>query len=223
MVDSKLKSSKSSSASTDSALITVQDLNNILEVNQKALTIYLEVEKQNEELIERIVDNRSLNERLRDMLTSVDDAMKEQGHSNEIDHKLAADLLGQLMSAIRENRREIETNRAVGEKIREGIFSVEKSIASFENHLDSIHDEHGVERIELKKLWDGVDELKKSLISVLDHQKKLHQLIEVNTTTITDVKSKTTEVDKNFFRLMIILGSAGIGTIIQVVFTFLHK
>lgn len=41
----------------DLNFLTTQDLNSILEVNQKALTIYLEVESQNEHIITNLKDN----------------------------------------------------------------------------------------------------------------------------------------------------------------------
>ncbi len=40
----------------DFGLLTTQDLNSILEVNQKALTIYLEVENQNERILDNLKD-----------------------------------------------------------------------------------------------------------------------------------------------------------------------
>lgn len=109
----------------DLGLLTTQDLNNILEVNQKALTIYLEVERQNEHILE---------------------VLQEESEK--------------------------------------------------------------LERIEV----------------VEDELKEVRRETGDNAETLKDIKKKLEEIDKNMFRLVLILGSAGIGTIITIIQAFLtHK
>jgi len=116
----------------DIGLLTVQDLNNILEVNQKALTIYLEVERQNEHVLE---------------------VLQEE-----------ADKLDRL------------------EVIEDEVKDVRRDIATFKKSVDEVGD------------------------------------------TAKEIKKKLEDIDKNMFRLVLILGSAGIGTIITIIQAFLtHK
>jgi predicted transcriptional regulator len=117
-------------AGQEFGLLTVQDVNNILEVNQKALTIYLEVEKQNEDIIDHLERESEKLDKLDLVLSELRDIKVKQ---NEI----------------------------------------------------------------IKTLSDQAD-------------------------AIEEIHSKTGDLDKNFFRLIIILGSAGIGTVITVIQAILH-
>lgn len=111
--------------------LTVQDLNIILEVNQKALTIYLEVEKQNEAIIESI-------------------------------------------QATHQKLGKIEEIEDYAKEIIQGQKDASKAV---------------------KDLDESMVAMKKSM----------------------------EELDKNFFRLIIILGSAGIGTVVTIIQNLLNK
>lgn len=115
----------------DIGLLTVQDLNSILEVNQKALTIYLEVERQNNNILEVL-----------------------QEESDKLER------------------------------------------------LEIIEDEVKDVRRDMSKQMTAVDE-------VGDVAK--------------EIKKKLEDIDKNMFRLVLILGSAGIGTIITIIQAFLTR
>lgn len=118
------------SSGPEFGLLTMQDVNNILEVNQKALTIYIEVEKQNEEILDHL-------ERESEKLDKLDTILTE---------------------------------------------------------LRDIKTKHNDFARTLSDQSEAIEELSK----------------------------KTSELDKNFFRLIIILGSAGIGTVITVIQAILH-
>lgn len=116
-------------AAGEVGMLRVQDLNTILEVNQKALTIYLEVEKQNEDILEVLKESKEIIDTLPKM--------------SEMLTKIA-----------------------------------EKQVLTDKN------------RDEDKKLWE-------------------------------EMKKKMEELDKNFFRLILVLGSTGIGTILNLVQSYL--
>lgn len=103
-------------------LITFKDLKSILEVNQKAMTIYLEVERQNEEIMESLSDQN-------------------------------------------------------------------QKIAS----LDSKE------------------------YKIVENQEKMIKLLENLTETAEETEGKMDDIDKNIFRLWIVLGSTGIGLIVTII------
>ena len=111
--------------------LTIQDLNSILEVNQKALTIYLEVEQQNKDMIE---------------------------------------LIG-------ENTLSIKTLQDYNEKFE----------------------------------------------TILATQSKILSLLTESLKAFETMKKNIEDLDRNFFRLMLVLGSAGVGTVIAVIEMLVKK
>lgn len=109
---------------SDVGLLTTNDLNNILEVNQKSLTIYLEVERQNRLILETLKEN--------------------------------------------------------------------------------------------KETLEIVEEIKRDL-------EKFNTKLSENEDAVAEIKKKIEEIDKNMFRLILILGSAGVGTIVTIVQALMHK
>ena len=111
-----------SGESPDVSSLTIQDLNSILEVNQRALTIYLEVEQQNKDMIELISEN-TLN-----------------------------------IKTLQEYNAKFEAIQVIQNTILKAVISNQESFESMKKNIE--------------------------------------------------------ELDRNFFRLMLVLGSAGIGTIV---------
>jgi hypothetical protein len=69
-----------------------------------------------------------------------------------------------------------------------------------------------LERIEEK--IDGITEKQKDHIRITE---------ELVLKLKNDIETKIEEIEKNLFRLVIILGSAGVGTILTIIQAFLHK
>jgi len=121
--------------------ITLSEIKSILETNQKSIEIYIEVEKQNEEIIKKLEKNENQNENIIDKLNENDEQQK-----NII-------------------------------KLLEGInSSVDTQIEDFERFKQHVK---------------------------------------------TSLEDKISEIEKNIFRLIVILGTVGVGTIISVINMFL--
>lgn len=71
---------------------------------------------------------------------------------------------------------------------------------------------NSLERIEEK--IDDITEKQKDHIRITE---------EIALKLKDDIEAKIEEIEKNLFRLVIILGSAGVGTILTIIQTFLHK
>ena len=126
------------------------DFEYILEVNKKAIEINIEVEKQNEQIIECLDDNKLVYDRIEEKIDNILNAQKDQ-------------------------RRIADESKALIEESKDLVEEVQR-VAEESNDI----------------LKDTV-------------------------------KKKVEEVKKNLFRLIIILGSAGIGTLVTIVQSFLHK
>lgn len=166
MTDKKIKSD------SETSVFTSSDLKYILEVNQKAIEIYVEVEKQNDQILKTL-----------------------------------------------------EYFKEVSTKVEEDLKSIKDLDSKVEELLidDNAHD-HGVIIDLLKALTEEVQELKKDVSDLKNGESKLKDSTDAITKQLdTEVKSKISEIEKNLFRLVIILGSAGVGTIFTILQTFLHK
>lgn len=156
----------------EGSVFTSSDLKYILEVNQKAIEIYVEVEKQNDQVLKTL------------------EYFKEVAAKVEEDLKL----------------------------IKSSDMKVEELLTD-----DNAHD-HAVIIELLKDLSSEISDLKKEVSELKSSESKLKDATDAITKQLDgDVKSKISEIEKNLFRLVIILGSAGVGTIFTVLQTFLHK
>jgi hypothetical protein len=58
---------------------------------------------------------------------------------------------------------------------------------------------------------------------IKDLQSKMGENISLMNKSEAEIYKKIDDIDKNLFRLVIILGSAGVGTIFAIIQMFLHK
>lgn len=154
------------------SVISSADLQYILDVNQKAVEIYVEVEKQNDQILKTLeyfkevaANTEERLDSIKETESNIEELLKDD---NAHDHNTIVDLLKSLTS-------------------------------------------------DIKSLSAEIKELKTSETKTKDSIDIINKLIE------SEVKAKISEIDKNLFRLVIILGSAGIGTIFTILQTFVHK
>lgn len=154
-------------------VFSAADLKYILDVNQKAVEIYVEVEKQNDQILKTLEYFKEVSARVEEQL----------------------------------------------ETIKQSDYNVEELLKDDNNHDHSV-------------IIDMLKNLTSEMKTLSGDIKELQANVDSNTSAIeavtkqvdSEVKSKISEIDKNLFRLVIILGSAGIGTIFTIVQTFLtHK
>jgi predicted nuclease with TOPRIM domain len=154
MVNEKSKFKIESQAGSET--ITTADLKYILDVNKKAVEIYIEVDKQNEKILETFEYFKEVSEDIKD--------------------KLAV----------------LKTNEA----------NIEKMLGNNSDVHDDIQSELG--------------EFKETFSSFEVHHDKMYEVV-------TKVEKKIEEIEKNLFRLVLLLGSTGVGLIISIVSTYLKK
>lgn len=111
------------------------------------------------------------------------------------------------------NKKSIEINIEVAKQNEQTLSTLdrleEKVDFIFEKQKDHMRvNEEGFKIIEEAK-------------DVIDEIKKLSE--ETNKTLKDAIEKKVEEIEKNLFRLVIILGSAGIGTLLTIIQAFLHK
>lgn len=145
----------------DSENITSSDLKYILDVNQKAIEIYIEVEKQHEEIIELL---NNLDEKFKDS-SEVLELLKD--HQQEIKNLLS-------------NEVNIK-NEQILDKLKD-LLSLAKAI---EKNSDSENIIKNIESIDDK---------------------------------ITKSSTKIDNVDKNIFKILVVLGSGGVALIAKYLF-----
>jgi hypothetical protein len=156
----------------ENSTFTTSDLKYILDVNQKAVEIYVEVEKQNDQVL------------------------------NTLEH------FKEVASRIEECLDEIKTTDS----------TIEELLSDDNNH------DHTVIIDMLKIMTEDIRELSSELKDLKVDQVKTKEALDITIKRIDEeVKHKISEIEKNLFRLVIILGSAGIGTIFTILQTFLHK
>lgn len=148
------------------SVFSVSDLKYILDVNQKAVEIYVEVEKQNDQILKTL------------------DYFKEASSKAE-----------EQLAAIR------ESNAVIEELLKD----------------DNAHDHTAIIET-LKNLNITIGTLANDVKEIKTSQESLEKQFE------SEIKVKIAEMDKNLFRLAIILGSFGVGTIITLIQYFIpHK
>jgi hypothetical protein len=145
----------------DSENITSSDIKYILDVNQKAIEIYIEVEKQNEEIIE--------------MLNNLDEKFKDNS---------------EVLQLLKEHQQEIKN-----------LLSTEVNIKN-EQILDK-----------LKDLLDLVKSIEKN-----DDSKNIIRNIEEMDEKLNKSSSKIESIDKNIFKILVVLGSGGVAILAKYFF-----
>lgn len=77
----------------------------------------------------------------------------------------------------------------------------------------------------LEKL-DGIGDKLKSIDDINEKLKDLNdinnKIIIINDYINNTLKSKIEEIDKNIFRLLVVLGGTGLGTIVAIIKSFIH-
>lgn len=141
----------------NSSALTSSDLKYILDVNKKAIEIYIEVDKQNEKILETF-----------------------------------------------ENFKETYDN------IQEDLDIVKKAEVNIERFLEIDNSEA---HSEMNKL------LSTSNVAISDIKVNEAKLLEIT----QKIESRIEEIEKNLFRLILILGSTGIGAIVTITANFLKK
>ncbi len=140
-----------------SASLTTSDLKYILDVNKKAIEIYIEVDKQNEKILENFDHFKDVSKGVNEELNVI------KYNTSNVKDSLIAD-----------------NNRAHSE-ITTYLKDFKETFGDFQVHND-----------------------------------KIKEMLE-------NIESKIEDIEKNLFRLVLILGSTGIGLVITIVSTFFKK
>lgn len=141
----------------DNTTLTTSDLKYILDVNKKAIEIYIEVDKQNEKILD-------------------------------------------TFEYFKEMAKEINEEVIV---VRNNTINVKDSLIADNNKAHSEINSY------LKDFKDTFSEFKV-------YHDKIQEMIE-------NIENKIEEIEKNIFRLVLILGSTGVGLVITIVSTYLKK
>lgn len=155
MVNEKSKF-KVEGPSDSNETITTADLKYILDVNKKAVEIYIEVDKQNEKILETF-----------------------------------------------------EYFKEVSEDIKEKLSALKSNEANLERLLNNNTDVH-------EEIQSELSNFKDTFVSFEVHNDKMYEMV-------SKVEKKIEEIEKNLFRLVLLLGSTGVGLIISIVSTYLKK
>lgn len=137
--------------------LTTSDLKYILDVNKKAIEIYIEVDKQNEKILETFEHFKEVSKEINDELNII------KYNTTNVKDSLIAD-----------------NNRA-----------------------------HSEITIYLKEFKETFGEFQV-------YNDKMKEMIE-------NIESKIEEIEKSLFRLILILGSTGVGLVITIVSTYFKK
>lgn len=148
----------------DSAL-TSSDLKYILDVNKKAIEIYIEVDKQNEKILETFDNFKEIYDNIEEELLSIKNNNLNLNYILQ-NYKQFQDRLEKILN---DNEKNVE-------QIKQQQVSIKASIEST-----------------LKDIYENTDK------AILDSSK---------------ISSQIDDIDKNLFRLVVILGSTGVGALI---------
>ena len=117
---------------SEQGLFTASDLRYILEVNEKAIEIYLTVEKQNDQVLETL-------EHFKEVANKVENSLgllKESGSNieelltddNEHDHRAIIALLNDLTTEIESIKKEVLEVKSNETKLKEAVESVKHQL-----------------------------------------------------------------------------------------------
>lgn len=123
-------------------------------------------------------------------------------------------------SILEVNRKAIEINIEV-EKQNEQVIGIISDISEQLNTIFNCQNDIKAEQKELRRTFEDSKKMIDQNKELLDSLKKKSE--ETNESVKGSIEKKVDEIEKNLFRLVIILGSAGVGTIITVIQTFLRK
>lgn len=140
-----------------SSVLTSSDLKYILDVNKKAIEIYIEVDKQNEKILETF-----------------------------------------------------ESFKEIYDTIQEELEILKKNETNIEVLLSSDNNEAHTE------IHANLKEFKQTFSDMKINDEKVKEAVE-------NIENKIEEIEKNLFRLVLILGSTGVGGIITLLATLLKK
>lgn len=171
--------------------ITAAELKNILDVNHKAISIYIEVEKQNEEIIKSLKDIED-----KSKIIAKDIANIKSGKT-EISGSMQASLIDSL-----ESSKNIEDNLY---RLLEYVEEQNKAIIEFKPMFDRLNRE-----IIDKKFGERLDQIK-----------EIHEKVtEIHSTTesvnFIEIHQNTKATKDDVFKLTVAFGSGVLITIIGV-------
>lgn len=111
------------------------------------------------------------------------------------------------------NKKSIEINIEVAKQNEQTLSTLDR----LEEKIDAINDK---QKDHMRLDAEGFKIIEEAK-DTIDEIKKLSE--ETNKTLKDAIEKKVEEIEKNLFRLVIILGSAGIGTLLTIIQAFLHK
>lgn len=118
------------------------------------------------------------------------------------------------------NKKAIEINIEV-EKQNDQVIS---TLDEFKEFIERIEDKLDTVITEQKEHKRLTSEAKGTVEESKEISEEIHKISEETNEIIKDsLKKKIEEIEKNLFRLIIILGSAGIGTLVTIIQSYLHK
>ncbi len=118
------------------------------------------------------------------------------------------------------NKKAIEINIEV-EKQNEEVISNLEEVKDFAERVEEKINSIIYEQKENKRLVLETKDLVKDNKEISEEIQKTGE--ETNEIIKDTLKKKIEDIEKNLFRLIIVLGSAGIGTLITIIQSYLHK
>ncbi len=118
------------------------------------------------------------------------------------------------------NKKAIEINIEV-EKQNEEVISNLEEVKDFAERVEEKIDNILYEQREHKRLTLETKTIAEDSKEISEEIQKTGE--ETNEIIKDTLKKKIEEIEKNLFRLIIILGSAGVGTLVTIIQSFLHK
>lgn len=118
------------------------------------------------------------------------------------------------------NRKAIEINIEVAKQNEQVISNLEEFkdlVERIEEKLETVIDEQKEHKRLTLDAKGTIEESKEITEDIQKISEESNEIIKDN------LKKKIEEIEKNLFRLIIILGSAGIGTLVTIIQSFLHK
>lgn len=128
------------------------------------------------------------------------------------DKKKEYDLSSEFEYVLDVNKKAVEIHVEVARQNEDVLESLER----IENKVGVIVD----------KQRDHLDTSNDSVVHVEDIKENIEEMglqVAENTDSLKEIEKKIEDIEKNFFRLIIVLTSLGIGTIVEIIQAFLHR
>ena len=164
--------------------LTTSDLKYILDVNKKAIEIYIKVDQQNEKILDTFDSFKDIYDNINKEL----DILKKSEHNIEM-----------LLSM------EIKDHQI----FQNVLMDLKENSNTADVLLSANHDAHAEINSSLKEFKTSFTDIKINDIQAKD--------------IIKNMENKIEEIEKNMFRLVILLSSTGISTIIGIILALMKK